>query len=252
MIAAAIVRDDFTFVAKAELKPIRCSGPSAGRWTGCSSSAATVLGRWRRCERRRISCCARTCPSSSRPGHPPGPRELGPFKKGPFRMAMATGLPIVPIVIRNASDMAGRGGSAINAADVDVAVLPRFAWMAGRSPTWTSGSSRSATASSTSSTTGRRREIPVSDTGLPDSAPERAADLAGAVASDVGERHTGGALVLAEFHARRGAPRPGLGGRRTCTSRVRCAYSLCRARRARPGSSTGSLTRSATRPRYPG
>lgn len=40
----------------------------------------------------------------------------------------------------------------------------------------------------------------MSDTGLPDSAPERAADLAGAVASDVGERHTGGALVLAEFH----------------------------------------------------
>ena len=59
---------------------------------------------------------------------PEGTRQdrvaLGPFKKGPFRMAMATGLPIVPVVIRNASDLAGRGGSAINAATVDVAVLP--------------------------------------------------------------------------------------------------------------------------------
>ncbi len=28
--------------------------------------------------------------------------EVGPFKKGPFRIAMAAGIPIVPIVIRNA------------------------------------------------------------------------------------------------------------------------------------------------------
>ena len=35
--------------------------------------------------------------------------ELGPFKKGAFRIAMATGLPIVPIVVRNAEMIGDRG-----------------------------------------------------------------------------------------------------------------------------------------------
>ena len=34
--------------------------------------------------------------------------EVGPFKKGPFRIAMAAGIPIVPIVIRNAEVIAAR------------------------------------------------------------------------------------------------------------------------------------------------
>ena len=33
---------------------------------------------------------------------------VGPFKKGPFRIAMAAGVPIVPIVIRNAEVIASR------------------------------------------------------------------------------------------------------------------------------------------------
>ena len=38
-------------------------------------------------------------------------RQVGPFKKGAFRIAMAAGLPIVPIVIRNAEVIAGRDGT---------------------------------------------------------------------------------------------------------------------------------------------
>src|SRR5262249_46635013 len=38
--------------------------------------------------------------------HPTG--EVGPFKKGAFRMAMAGGVPVIPIVIRNALDVASR------------------------------------------------------------------------------------------------------------------------------------------------
>ncbi|HXO52298.1 MAG TPA: HAD-IB family hydrolase/lysophospholipid acyltransferase family protein, partial [Mycobacterium sp.] len=34
--------------------------------------------------------------------------EVGPFKKGPFRIAMSAGIPIVPIVIRNAEVIAAR------------------------------------------------------------------------------------------------------------------------------------------------
>ena len=49
--------------------------------------------------------------------------EVGPFKKGAFRIAMAVGLPIVPIVIRNAEMIGGRDANTINPGTVDVAVL---------------------------------------------------------------------------------------------------------------------------------
>ena len=51
-------------------------------------------------------------------------REVGPFKKGAFRIAMAAGLPIVPIVYRNAEVIAGADANFINPGTVDVAVLP--------------------------------------------------------------------------------------------------------------------------------
>ena len=50
--------------------------------------------------------------------------EVGPFKKGPFRIAMAVGIPIVPIVIRNAEIVAARNSTTINPGTVDVAVFP--------------------------------------------------------------------------------------------------------------------------------
>ncbi|HEY3261260.1 MAG TPA: lysophospholipid acyltransferase family protein, partial [Pseudonocardiaceae bacterium] len=49
--------------------------------------------------------------------------EVGPFKKGPFRMALAASIPIVPIVIRNAESVAGRNASTLNPGTVDIAVL---------------------------------------------------------------------------------------------------------------------------------
>jgi putative phosphoserine phosphatase/1-acylglycerol-3-phosphate O-acyltransferase len=50
--------------------------------------------------------------------------EVGPFKKGPFRIAMSAGIPIVPIVIRNAEVIAERNSSTFNPGTVDVAVFP--------------------------------------------------------------------------------------------------------------------------------
>ena len=41
-----------------------------------------------------------------------------------IRMAMAAGVPIVPIVIRNAEMIAGRNATRMNRGRVDVAVLP--------------------------------------------------------------------------------------------------------------------------------
>ncbi len=50
--------------------------------------------------------------------------EVGEFKKGPFRIAMAAGVPLVPIVIRNAEVIAERNSSTFNPGSVDVAVFP--------------------------------------------------------------------------------------------------------------------------------
>ena len=63
-----------------------------------------------------------------RPGRPRGNAledrtSSGPFKKGPFRMAMEANVPIVPIVIRNADQVANRAGAITHRGTVDVAVL---------------------------------------------------------------------------------------------------------------------------------
>ncbi|MGD0703817.1 MAG: HAD-IB family hydrolase [Trebonia sp.] len=51
-------------------------------------------------------------------------KSVGPFKKRAFLIAMATGLPIVPIVIRNSESVAGRNAAKLNPGTVDIAVLP--------------------------------------------------------------------------------------------------------------------------------
>ncbi len=48
---------------------------------------------------------------------------LGPFKKGAFHLAMQAGVPLVPIVIRNAGDLMWRRSLVIRPGTVDVAVL---------------------------------------------------------------------------------------------------------------------------------
>ncbi|HEY2775482.1 MAG TPA: HAD-IB family hydrolase [Candidatus Binatia bacterium] len=59
---------------------------------------------------------------------PEGTRSLGPrlgrFKKGAFRIAMAAGVPVVPIVIHNAVDALPKHAIVIRPATVAVTVLP--------------------------------------------------------------------------------------------------------------------------------
>ena len=50
--------------------------------------------------------------------------KLGRFKKGAFHIAMQAGVPIVPIVFRNALDVLPRGAIVLRAATVEVVVLP--------------------------------------------------------------------------------------------------------------------------------
>jgi putative phosphoserine phosphatase/1-acylglycerol-3-phosphate O-acyltransferase len=50
--------------------------------------------------------------------------RLGRFKKGAFHVAMQAGVPIVPIVIRNAGEVMWRGSFLVRPGTVDVTVLP--------------------------------------------------------------------------------------------------------------------------------
>jgi putative phosphoserine phosphatase / 1-acylglycerol-3-phosphate O-acyltransferase len=53
-----------------------------------------------------------------------GTGRLGPFKKGAFRLAMAGGVPVVPIVFRNANDVWPLGAQFMRPGTVDVVVHP--------------------------------------------------------------------------------------------------------------------------------
>ena len=50
--------------------------------------------------------------------------KLGQFKKGAFHIAMQAGVPIVPVVIKNAHDAMPRGSSVVRSTAVEVHVLP--------------------------------------------------------------------------------------------------------------------------------
>ncbi|MGV9665466.1 HAD-IB family hydrolase [Nocardia niigatensis] len=59
---------------------------------------------------------------------PEGTRSLtpriGPFKKGAFHIARQAGVPVIPVVIRNAGEIAWRNSAVVRKGVVDVAVLP--------------------------------------------------------------------------------------------------------------------------------
>ncbi|MBU8814865.1 HAD-IB family hydrolase/lysophospholipid acyltransferase family protein [Mycolicibacterium goodii] len=124
IIAGALVRDNFTSVAKKELAGDPLVG-TLGRVMDAAfidrddpEKAVEGLHKVEKLAREGISILIA----------PEGTRldttAVGPFKKGAFRIAMAAGVPVVPIVIRNAEVIAARDSSTFNPGTVDVAVYP--------------------------------------------------------------------------------------------------------------------------------
>ena len=123
-ITGRLVERDFTAVAKKELERHPVLGPF-GKLADLafidrsdSASAIASLGAIQELAKKGLSVIVA----------PEGTRldttEVGPFKKGAFRMAMAAGIPIVPVVIRNSELIAARNASTMNPGTVDVVVLP--------------------------------------------------------------------------------------------------------------------------------
>jgi putative phosphoserine phosphatase/1-acylglycerol-3-phosphate O-acyltransferase len=50
--------------------------------------------------------------------------RLGPFRKGAFHIAMQAGVPVVPVVVRNAGELMWRGAQLMHPGTVEVRVLP--------------------------------------------------------------------------------------------------------------------------------
>jgi len=123
ILVCALLRRDFVGVAKREIRRNPVLGPAfafvgtvfvdrADRVQALRALAPAV-------EALRSGLAVAMAPEGTRgPGGEPGR-----FKKGAFRIAMAAGVPIVPIVIENASDVLPRGGWIMTAATVRVRVL---------------------------------------------------------------------------------------------------------------------------------
>jgi putative phosphoserine phosphatase/1-acylglycerol-3-phosphate O-acyltransferase len=121
---AALVKDNWTGVAKKELEANPIFG-TLGKLLDAafvdradSAAAVAALGPVEEAARKGLSILV--APEGTRLDT----QAVGPFKKGAFRIAMATGLPIVPVVIRNSDSVAGRNATTLNPGTVDIAVLP--------------------------------------------------------------------------------------------------------------------------------
>lgn len=122
--ATSVVKRDFTAIAKGELRKDPIIG-TFGRFMeiafvdrGNTAASVDALKPIEELAARGLSVIV----------SPEGTRldtgGVGPFKKGGFRIAMAAGIPVVPIVIRNAELIGGRKSNSMNPGTVDVAVLP--------------------------------------------------------------------------------------------------------------------------------
>jgi putative phosphoserine phosphatase/1-acylglycerol-3-phosphate O-acyltransferase len=124
MIAGRLVSDNFTSVGKKELEKDPIMGTIGkvmdAAFIDREDPKAAVEGLRKIEELARKGLSVLIAPEGTRLDT----TEVGSFKKGPFRIAMATGIPIVPIVIRNAEVIAERNSSTFNPGTVDVAVFP--------------------------------------------------------------------------------------------------------------------------------
>lgn len=124
VVLGALVRQDITAVAKESLRHHPVFGPIgyliSAAFIDRSNNAAAREALQPVVDSLRAGVSIAVAPEGtrSRTG------ELLPFKKGPFHMAIQGGVPMVPIVIRNAGELMESHSAWIAPGVVDVCVLP--------------------------------------------------------------------------------------------------------------------------------
>ena len=123
-LVAALVKDNWTGIATKELGSSRVFG-QLGKLLDAAfvdredpGTAVAALKHIEAAARKGLSILI--APEGTRLDS----RSVGPFKRRAFLIAMATGLPIIPIVIRNSESVAGRNAAKLSPGTVDIAVLP--------------------------------------------------------------------------------------------------------------------------------
>ncbi|HKY93103.1 MAG TPA: HAD-IB family hydrolase [Nevskiaceae bacterium] len=119
-----LVRRGFTGVAKKEA----ANTPGFGAFMRMADMAFIDRGNHAKAvdalkpavERLQRGLCVCMSPEGTRSWTP----KLGPFKKGAFHLAMQAGVPVVPVVIRNAGEIMGRNDQTMRSGTIQVAVLP--------------------------------------------------------------------------------------------------------------------------------
>jgi putative phosphoserine phosphatase/1-acylglycerol-3-phosphate O-acyltransferase len=124
MIVMKLLREDVTAVAKKEV----ARQPIMGQIAWLMNMAFVDRGNTEQAKAALAPVVERITEGYSLAISPEGTRSptprVGHFKKGAFHMAMQAGVPIVPIVIRNAGQLLWRGSMFMRRGTVDVKVLP--------------------------------------------------------------------------------------------------------------------------------
>ena len=124
LVLSALLRSDFTGVAKKELATDPMFAPLGWladvAYVDRSNTAEAKQALAPAVESLRSGRSLVIAPEGTRSATP----RLLPFKKGAFHVAIQAKVPVVPIVIRNAGELLPAHATLIAAGDLDVAVLP--------------------------------------------------------------------------------------------------------------------------------
>ncbi|GAA2513233.1 HAD-IB family hydrolase [Streptomyces gobitricini] len=124
VVLAHLLRDDWCAVAKRELADV----PALGAFLRFADVLFVDRADRDQSESVLDAAVTRLRAGTSVVMEPEGTRavtpDLGPFRTGAFRLAARAGVPVVPVVLRNTTDVMARAGLLLRPGRVEVAVLP--------------------------------------------------------------------------------------------------------------------------------
>jgi putative phosphoserine phosphatase/1-acylglycerol-3-phosphate O-acyltransferase len=131
LVSAAVIRRGFTLVAKAEVKQLPLLGPLLARadvaFVDRSDTSKAISAMQPAVDKLRAGVSIAMSPEGTRSFSP----RIGAFKKGGFHLARDAGVPIVPIVIRNAGEIMWRNAKIAQEGTIAVVVhepVPTADW----------------------------------------------------------------------------------------------------------------------------